>query len=661
MKKTFYPKLALSNIKKNSKTYIPYILTCILTVSMFYIVKSLSLNPGIDEMIGGDTIAFTMTLGSWIVALFAFIFLFYTNSFLVKRRKKEFGVFNILGLEKRHLAAVLGWETLYVMILSIAAGIGMGIALDKVMFLLIGKLVGADIVLGFFVDAKTILVTVELFAGIFLLILLNSVRQIHISNPIDLLRAGNAGEKEPQTKWLIAVTGVLCVGSGYYIALTVENPLASIFAFFIAVILVIIGTYLLFTAGSIAVLKLLRKNKKFYYKTKHFTSVSGMIYRMKQNAAGLANICILSSMVLVTVSSTSSMVIGIDDMLKTRYPSELSIISYENKEERNKELIDLVHKIQKEKNLHVSNEMQYTYLGFSAFKNGDTFLIERDASISAIDDMHVLIFLYISDYNAIEGENKTLEENEILIYSNRVPYKESVLNLFGKQYVVKQRLEHFIGNGMAAADISNSQYIVVQDQTILNELYEKQKEAYGSHCSNIKLLYGFDCDDDSGEQKEFYYELSEQMKIQGFNAIAESREEERMSFASLYGGFFFIGVFLSTLFIMATVLIIYYKQISEGYDDKERFAIMQKVGMELREVKASIRSQVLMVFFLPLAVAGIHTAASFKLMSEILAILNFVNVRLYVLCTVIVYLVFAGMYTGIYVITAKVYYRIVSR
>ncbi len=227
--------------------------------------------------------------------------------------------------------------------------------------------------------------------------------------------------------------------------------------------------------------------------------------------------------------------------------------------------------------------------------------------------------------------------------------------------MVKQRLEHFIGNGMAAADISNSQYIVVQDQTILNELYEKQKEAYGSHCSNIKLLYGFDCDDDSGEQKEFYYELSEQMKIQGFNAIAESREEERMSFASLYGGFFFIGVFLSTLFIMATVLIIYYKQISEGYDDKERFAIMQKVGMELREVKASIRSQVLMVFFLPLAVAGIHTAASFKLMSEILAILNFVNVRLYVLCTVIVYLVFAGMYTGIYVITAKVYYRIVSR
>ena len=661
MKKTFYPKLALSNIKKNSKTYIPYILTCILTVSMFYIVKSLSLNPGIDEMIGGDTIAFTMTLGSWIVALFAFIFLFYTNSFLVKRRKKEFGVFNILGLEKRHLAAVLGWETLYVMILSIAAGIGMGIALDKVMFLLIGKLVGADIVLGFFVDAKTILVTVELFAGIFLLILLNSVRQIHISNPIDLLRAGNAGEKEPQTKWLIAVTGVLCVGSGYYIALTVENPLASIFAFFIAVILVIIGTYLLFTAGSIAVLKLLRKNKKFYYKTKHFTSVSGMIYRMKQNAAGLANICILSSMVLVTVSSTSSMVIGIDDMLKTRYPSELSIISYENKEERNKELIDLVHKIQKEKNLHVSNEMQYTYLGFSAFKNGDTFLIERDASISAIDDMHVLIFLSLSDYNAIEGENKTLEENEILIYSNRVPYKESVLNLFGKQYVVKQRLEHFIGNGMAAADISNSQYIVVQDQTILNELYEKQKEAYGSHCSNIKLLYGFDCDDDSGEQKEFYYELSEQMKIQGFNAIAESREEERMSFASLYGGFFFIGVFLSTLFIMATVLIIYYKQISEGYDDKERFAIMQKVGMELREVEASIRSQVLMVFFLPLAVAGIHTAASFKLMSEILAILNFVNVRLYVLCTVIVYLVFAGMYTGIYVITAKVYYRIVSR
>ncbi len=300
----FYPKLAASNIRKNRKTYIPYVFTCILTIAMFYIVKSLSLNPGIDEMAGGDTISYTMLLGSWVVALFAFLFLYYTHSFLIKRRKKEFGVFNILGMEKRHLAAVLSWETVYVFLLSLTAGIGLGIALDKMMFLLIGKLLGVDVVLGFFISSKTILMTVELFAAIFVLILLNSVLQIHISNPIELLQAGSAGEKEPKTKWLMALLGLACTAAGYAIAITVQDPVASVMLFFVAVLLVIAGTYMLFTAGSIAFLKMLRRNKKYYYKTRHFTSVSGMIYRMKQNAAGLANICILSTMVLVMVSAT---------------------------------------------------------------------------------------------------------------------------------------------------------------------------------------------------------------------------------------------------------------------------------------------------------------------------------------------------------------------
>ena len=396
MKKTFYPKLAAGNIRKNSKTYIPYILTCILTAAMFYIVKSLSLNPGLGEMIGGDTISYIMELGSWIVALFAFIFLFYTNSFLVKRRKKEFGVFNILGMEKRHLAAVLGWETLYVMLLSLTGGVGLGIALDKIMFLLIGKILGAEIVLGFFIEPQTILMTVKLFAVIFVLILLNSVGQIHIANPIELLHAGSAGEKEPKTKWLMTLAGMACVAGGYYIALTVENPLMSIFAFFIAVILVIIGTYMLFIAGSIAVLKLLKKNKKFYYKTKHFTSVSGMIYRMKQNAAGLANICILSTMVLVTVSSTCSLIIGLEDILKTRYPLELTVISHEKDEKRSEELINLARNMQKEKNMQVLKEVQYTYLSFSAFIEGDTFQAEPQAELAAVDNSYVLLFMPLS-------------------------------------------------------------------------------------------------------------------------------------------------------------------------------------------------------------------------------------------------------------------------
>ncbi len=299
MNNRFFLKLAASNIKKNSKTYIPYILTCIMTVTMFYIVKSLSMNPGLERMIGGDTLTSMMFFGSIIVGMFALIFLFYTNSFLVKRRKKEFGVFNILGMEKSHLAKTLAWENLYVTLISLAGGIIFGIALDKVMYLLILQVIGTDVTLGFFISGKAVLTTVLLFIGIFLLIFLNSVRQIQTSDPIELLKAGNTGEKEPKTKLLTAISGAVCIGIGYYIALTTENPLASLIMFFAAVMLVILGTYMLFTAGSIALLKMLRKNKKYYYKTKHFISISGMLYRMKQNAVGLANICILSTAVLV--------------------------------------------------------------------------------------------------------------------------------------------------------------------------------------------------------------------------------------------------------------------------------------------------------------------------------------------------------------------------
>ena len=269
----FYPKLAASNMKKNRKTYFPYMLTCILTIAMFYVFKSLALNPGIEKMFGGSTIAYILELGSFVVALFAFVFLFYTNSFLIKRRKKEFGVFNILGMEKRHLALVLGWETLYVFVISLSAGLAFGIAVDKLMFLLLGKLIGAQVILGFFISIKVIVLTVKLAAVIFLLIFANAVCQIHIAKPVELLRDSSAGEKEPKTKWLMAAAGLICIGSGYYIAITTENPIASIFAFFIAVLLVIIGTYFLFTAGSIAFLKMLRKKKSYYYKTRHYQCV----------------------------------------------------------------------------------------------------------------------------------------------------------------------------------------------------------------------------------------------------------------------------------------------------------------------------------------------------------------------------------------------------
>lgn len=316
MNKHYFSKLAATNLKKNSKSYIPYILVCIVTVAMFYIVKSLSLNPGLEKMVGSDTLTYLMFLVSIGVALFSVVFLFYTNSFLVKNRKKEFGVFNILGMEKSHLVKVLGLETLYVAVISLTAGLILGIALDKVMFLLIARVIGADIVLGFFVSSEAILTTLLLFAAIFFLVFVNSARQIKIASPVELLSAGKVGEKEPKTKWLIAVLGLFSTVAGYIIAVTVGTPKTAIGKFFVAALLVAVGTYLLFTAGSIALLKMLRKNKRYYYKANHFISISSMIYRMKQNAVGLATICILSTAVLIMLSSVSSLMIGIQKYYK---------------------------------------------------------------------------------------------------------------------------------------------------------------------------------------------------------------------------------------------------------------------------------------------------------------------------------------------------------
>ena len=661
MSKGFFPKLAAGNIRKNGKTYFPYILTCIMTVAIFYLVKSLSLNPGLQKKVGAQTLAYTMFLGSCVTALFAFIFLFYTNSFLIKRRKKEFGVFNILGMEKRHLAKTLAWESLYVALIGLGGGLIVGMALDKVMFLIITKVIGGEISLGFFVSGEAIGTTVILFAAIFLLIFLKTVRQIHVSNPVDLLREGHAGEKEPKSKWLMTLLGLACVGVGYYMALTVENPISSITAFFVAVVLVILGTYMLFTAGSIALLKLLRKNKKYYYKTKHFTSVSGMIYRMKQNAVGLANICILSTMVLVMISSTSSLMLGMEDITHTRYPNDFVVYSNEGSKERSEETFDKIRTLQTEKDLNVTGELQYTYLSFSSIEDGDTFQVSRGDSLMNIESITNLIFIPLSDYNAAMGTNKTLEDGEILLYSNRKSFNYPVLKVFDKEYSVKEKLDEFLGNGIMAANAANSQFIVVRDMEEINDLYEKQKEALTDIANECRYFYGFDTDASKEEQSDFYTAMMDLLAENEFQGSAESRFDARTSFLGLYGGFFFIGIFLGVLFIMATVLIIYYKQISEGYDDKERFEIMQKVGMSQQEVKASIRSQVLTVFFLPLIVAGIHVAVAFPLISKLLALLNLMNTGLYIACTGVCFLVFTAMYVLVYLLTAKTYYKIVSQ
>ena len=661
MKMSFYPKLAAGNMKKNARTYVPYMLTCIITVAMYYIVKSLSQNPGVEEMIGGGYLSELMFIGSHVVALFAVIFLFYTNSFLVKRRKKEFGVFNILGMEKRHLAWVLGWETAYLALGSLVLGLLLGIIMDKAMYLLVGKIIGGGVPLGFFVSARVIWQTVQIFAVIFLLICINAIRQVHVADPIALLQAGSAGEKEPSTRWLLALAGLVSVGGGYYIAVTVSDPLASLLLFFVAVVLVIIGTYLLFTAGSIALLKILRKNRKYYYRTRHFVSVSGMIYRMKQNAVGLANICVLSTMVLVMVSTTTSLMIGMEDVVRERYPADIMVYFKEDAPQGNQAYIEAIRALQRERSLAVKNEMAYLYLGLSA---SHEYKYEESHEIgvtSALDSMDELFFIALEDYNAVMKERKTLEEDEVMVYSNRTSFDIPVFRLLGREYRIAEKLDSFVGNGQYSANISNTIYIVVPDREALLEIYDAQRELLGEDARSIRQVYGFDMDADEEEQNAFYNALLDCMNRNQISALTEARAEARLSFISLYGGLFFIGVFLGVLFVMATVLIIYYKQISEGYDDRERFSIMQKVGMSRDEVKSAIHSQVVTVFFLPLIVAGIHVTAAFPLISKLLVLMQLTNTKLFIACTGACFLVFAVMYVFVYNLTARTYYRIVSR
>lgn len=663
MSRFFYARLAADNIRKNARTYVPYILTCIVTVMMFYMMSSLSVNPGLQMIYGGMHAAMILGMGVVVVAIFAFIFLIYTNSFLIKRRKKEFGLFNILGMEKKHLSKMLFLESLYTVILSLVLGIGVGILLDKLMFLLIVKLIGMPVSLGFYVSGEVLAKTVLLFCGIFFLIYLKAVGMIHLSNPAELLRGGSEGEREPKAKWLLAVLGVAALAVGYYIGVTAKNPLAALEKFFIAVLLVIFGTYLLFTAGSIAFLKLLRKNERYYYKTKHFISVSGMIYRMKQNAVGLANICILSTMVLVMISTTGSMVVGMDDIIRTRFPNEF-IVNLSDTDAQQREVMKSgVEEMIRREQLSVDQIICYSYLTLSTVHTDGEYSIESDLDIAVreLDNFALLVVIPVSDYNATIGENISLRDGETLmcLYRDKGGVGDTV-TLAERQYRVTEVLKRFPNNGCVRYSAFSVHYMVVSDADF-ERIRQSIEESTGESCP-VDVYLGFDTDEKEESVKEaFYNKLRTGLYELGISFEAETRLGVRSDFVGLYGGLFFLGMFLGVLFTMAMVLIIYYKQISEGYEDRERFVIMQKVGMSLAEVKSAIHSQVLTVFYLPLFVAGFHMAAAFPILRELLAMLNMANVKLYALFTVGCFLAFAVLYTVVYSLTAKTYFKIVKK
>ncbi len=665
MRKGFFPRLAATGLKNNRQTYLPYFLTCTGTVMMFYNMCALTYHT---STIQDGNLSSIMGVGMGVTAIFAVIFLFYTNSFVIKRRKKEFGLYNILGLEKKHIGITMFFESLYVYLGSTALGVGLGILFNKLVTLILYRILNFDPNFQFEVSVRAIFYCIALFAGIAVVNLLFNLLQVQLARPVQLLQGSSAGEKEPKANWFIAILGVLTLGAGYWIALTIASPMDALAMFFVAVILVIIGTYLLFCAGSIVILKLMRKNKKYYYKPAHFTTVSGMIYRMKQNAAGLASICILSTAVLVMISTTVSMFVGMEDVLHTRFPQEIDIsATYLPGADFDREaLLSYVEDTVTEAGRQTENLEVFDSLTVSTQREGNTFVSGSDSDVSSA--IYLLVFLSAQDYTALTGEQVSVGDGEIYAFGDVFESREAAdwesIEIFGNPFRLAGTGGMSPEMGTYAAYLAEVCYLVVEDLDAAVPVASAAQAEYGDLIDPFTCHIAFDTDGTEEEKAALAQTLS-QIRNMGFPEAQEitfsSMELSRDSFFDLYGGLFFLGIFLGALFLMATVLIIYYKQIVEGYDDKERFAIMQKVGMSRREVKGTVRTQVLIVFFIPLLAAAVHIAVAFPILTKLLALLNLQNVSLFGVCTVCTVLVFALIYAIVYSMTAKVYYRIVYR
>lgn len=663
MGKLFFPKMAAGNLVRNRRFEFPYLLTGLITVAMFYNMTFLTFHEELKNMPGGATIPTIMNLGTMVVGLFAVIFLLYTNTFLMKRRHKEIGLYNILGMSKRHIAVVMLWETVYTCLITVVGGLLLGILLSKLMLLLLYKILFFSVSFGFMVSWKSVGITAVLFVAIYLVALLLNLLHVHLSKPVELLKGGSVGEKEPKTKVLLAILGVVTLGAGYYIAITTESPLEALMLFFLAVILVIIGTYCLFTAGSIAFLKAMKKRKNYYYQAKHFIGISGMLYRMKQNAVGLANICILSTMVLVMISTCVCLYIGTGDALNAMYPHDIIYSqSWQDSGNRSKEEVrvqiqEALDKAGMEPT-HVQEVDQLTTVN-SMPEEATLGGVDPNADVMDLSNTVTTLVVTAEGYRQMTGNTLNLAPGEAAIYTTESQGEWEQISFLGLSFSIKTWLPEapaITVEGYSERYI----FLVVADDAAMEAVYQQQMLDGGGLASNIYWEYSLDFDGVSKEEMLQLYQTlrSSVLSDTGDNTLS-CRDAQEVDFYSLYGSLLFLGLFLGALFLMATVLIIYYKQISEGYEDKERFAIMEKVGMSQQQVRTAIRSQVRMVFFLPLLGAIIHLAASFKMISKLMAALGLQNIPLFALCCAGTVAAFAVGYFIIYHLTARTYYKIV--
>lgn len=670
MKRAFYLRLAWDGIRKNKKLYIPYILTCVCMTAMFYIVSFLSKEDFVQNISGGSEIQGILYLGSIVIGIFSLLILFYTNSFLIRRRKKEFGLYNILGMNKYNLSRVLIWESIIIYAISLVCGLGFGILFSKFAELIMINILMEGTNFDLKVNLESIGNTAVWFLAIFVLILINSLRQIHISKPVELLKSENIGEKPPKANWVLAVLGAVILAAAYAIAVTVDNPMAAIFLYFVAVTMVIVATYMLFISGSVALCKALQKNKRYYYKTNHFVSVSGMVYRMKRNGAGLASICILSTMVLVMVSCTVCLYTGMEDSLRTSYPRDISVdVEVNDFAAVNDELVHSIdaktEAVLGKYSEAAQNKISYRIADVAANQNGNDFSIITNGFYSS--SAYNVLIVPIEDYNRLMGQNETLAENEVLVYKAKLSdYDESTININGTgDLKIKKYVEDYIGYGVDMSIVNSSIYVFVPNYDAFIVQFEGITEPNGNPVLSKHYITGFDLDCDDLVQltilNEIHDSVSSSVTGPGIDSVTtDGIAGSRMLFLGLYGGLFFLGILLGIVFIFAAVLIMYYKQISEGYEDRARFEIMQKVGMTQSEIKKSVNSQVLTVFFAPLIVAGIHLAFNFPLINKTITLLGFTNSGLLMGITAVCFLVFALLYVIVYRITSRSYYSIVS-
>lgn len=674
-----YPKLAATGVRKNSRTYLPYILTCSGMIMMYYIVSFLSKDKFVAEMKGGSSLQIMLTLGSGVMVVFAAVFLFYTNSFLIRGRKKEFGLYNILGMGKRHIAGILIWESLIVYVLAETVGLGCGILFSKLAELVASNILKETAAYEFTVSAGAILESLIFFAVISLMMTVSALRQIRLASPLDLMKSERSGEKPPRSNWLLTIPGVLLLGTAYYMAVTIENPISAIFAFFLAVIMVILATYLLFIAGSVVVCRILQKNKGYYYKTNHFVSVSSMVYRMKRNGAGLASICILSTMVLVTLSSTICLYAGEERMLRQRYPRDITVHTYGVDGKFTSVTHGAAEKALAKFGETPENILNYSFLYLSSGTQNNMIYLSPDKrnEIDAFDhEVRQLYFITIDDYNRITGNNVALSDGEVVINTADKKFRYDTVNIFEYgEFSVKAYDEDFSYHGVDSAMIGVGRplYFFVKDRAVIDELCALQNEIYSGTVTSVRDYYGFDlsCDDEKQIKiyEEIHFSVAQYIKDladagkedEWRGSRIESKSNDKYEFFALYGGLFFLGIIFGTVFTFAAALIMYYKQISEGYEDKARFDILQKVGMTKREIKKSINSQVLTVFFLPLISAGVHMAFAFPIVSRLLMLFGLTDTAFFAVVTLLCFGVFSAVYILVYLVTSRSYYTIVSK